>query len=55
MALEIAFLEPRVYVLVRGPAWLPQKLGTQTFRWVRVTVLGSGERQLWGGSETENG
>lgn len=23
MALEIAFLEPRVYVFVRGPAWLP--------------------------------
>lgn len=25
----------------------PYKSGTQTFSWVRVTALGSGERQLW--------
>lgn len=31
------------------------KLGTQTISWVRATVLGSGERGLWGGSEAEDG
>lgn len=46
-----AFLDPGVY----AQPGCPYKLGTQTISWVRATVLGSGERWLWGGSEAEDG
>lgn len=34
--------------IFRPQSACPDKLGTQTISWVRATVLGSGERWLWG-------